>query len=175
MNGQSRMDSCAKCASTNLMGNGKNRVGNARYKCNDCSYCGVVKSRRAAESLKERATAMGQERSSLRGIARVLACSADSESNWIRKSLLLLSSNDSGLAAGSRPLSKAVKTRPMLELCLFESHFRLDLGRSLSSYQTNLLFYHRGDQAWATGQQLWLDTLKDTSAAIPTLTTGSPT
>jgi transposase-like protein len=77
--------SCAKCGSTHLVRNGKNRVGNPRYKCKDCSYCGVLESRRAPESLKERAIAMAQERSSLRGIARVLGCSASSVSSWIKK------------------------------------------------------------------------------------------
>ncbi len=82
---QSKTYTCAKCASTHLVRNGKNRVGNPRYKCKDCSYCGVLESRLASESLKESAIAMAQERSSLRGIARVLGCSAGSVSNWIKK------------------------------------------------------------------------------------------
>jgi transposase-like protein len=76
---------CAKCASANLVRNGKNGVGNPRYKCKDCSYCGVLESRLVSKSLKERAIAMAQQRSSLRGIARVLGCSAGSVSNWIKK------------------------------------------------------------------------------------------
>ena len=82
---QNKTYSCASCTSANLVRNGKNRVGNPRHKCKDCSYCGVLESRRASESLKEQAVAMGQERSSLRGIARVLGCSAGSVSNRIKK------------------------------------------------------------------------------------------
>ena len=85
MNSLSKTYSCAKCGSTSLVRNGKNRVGNPRYKCKACSYCGVLESRLISESLKERAIAMAQERSSMRGMARVPGCSAGSVSNWIKK------------------------------------------------------------------------------------------
>jgi transposase-like protein len=82
---QTKTYTCANCQSANLVRNGKNHVGNARYKCKDCTYCGVLESRRAPEAVKEQAVAMAQERSSLRGIARVIGYSASSVSHWIKK------------------------------------------------------------------------------------------
>jgi transposase-like protein len=86
---QTKTYTWARCASTNLVRNGKNRVGNLRYKCKDCHYCSVLESRRASEAFKQQAVAMAQERSSLRGIGRMMGCSVSSVNNWIKKSPLL--------------------------------------------------------------------------------------
>ncbi len=110
MMSHSKTYSCVKCTSTNLVRNGKNWVGNARYKCKECSYCGVLESRLASESLKQQAVAMAQERSSLRGIAQVLGCSAGSISNWIKKKPTTAPNHDQRPVAGSRAVPRGIGT-----------------------------------------------------------------
>jgi len=48
-----KMYSCAKCASINVARNGKKRVGAIRLQIKDCSYCKVLETQMASESLKE--------------------------------------------------------------------------------------------------------------------------
>lgn len=78
--------SCSKCGSTALVNNGRNGVGNPRYKCKDCQFSGVIKSRRADESTKELVVKASQERSSLRGLSRTFGIGRQTASNWIKKS-----------------------------------------------------------------------------------------
>lgn len=78
--------SCTKCQSVNLIKNGSNAVGNPRFKCKDCGFSGVIKSRLPSEETKELVLRAAQERSSLRGLARTFGIGRQTAANWIKKS-----------------------------------------------------------------------------------------
>ena len=75
-----------KCGSCNLVKNGSNGVGNAKSKCKDCGFSGVIKTKRADESTKAKAAKAYQERCSLRGVGRIFDVSHQTILNWTKKS-----------------------------------------------------------------------------------------
>ena len=77
---------CPVCGSQELIKNGCNSVGNPRFKCKSCGTSRVIKSRRADEATKELVVRAGQERSSLRGLARTFGIGRQTAANWIKKS-----------------------------------------------------------------------------------------
>ena len=76
---------CRKCGSTNLVKNGSNSAGNPKSKCKDCGFGGVIQSKRTSEETKECIAKAYQERSSLRGVARIFGVSHQSVLNWVKK------------------------------------------------------------------------------------------
>ena len=77
---------CSKCGSDQLVKNGKNAVGNAKYLCKTCGFSGVIHSRRPSPALKEALLRASNERTSLRSLARIFGVSHQTASNWIKKS-----------------------------------------------------------------------------------------
>lgn len=78
--------SCRKCGSTNLVRNGSNGSGNPKCKCKDCGFGGVIKLKKGVdEATKEKIAKAYQERSSLRGVARIFGVSHQSVLNWTKK------------------------------------------------------------------------------------------
>jgi insertion element IS1 protein InsB len=76
---------CTNCQSENLVKNGKNGVGNPRFKCKACGFSGVIATRRSSEAFKETVIRSAQDRSSSRGLARVFKISHQTALNWIKK------------------------------------------------------------------------------------------
>ena len=77
---------CRKCGSTNLVKNGSNSAGNPKSKCKDCGFGGVIQTKRGVdEATKEKIAKAYQERSSLRGVARIFNVSHQSVLNWTKK------------------------------------------------------------------------------------------
>ena len=76
---------CTKCQSENLVKNGKNGVGNPRFKCKDCGFSGVLQTLRKSEAFKEMVILAAQDRTSSRGLARVFKVSHQSALNWVKK------------------------------------------------------------------------------------------
>lgn len=77
---------CTKCDSSNLVKNGSNGVGNPKYKCKDCGFSGVIKSRRPSQDTKDKLLKAAEERSSSRGLGRTFSVSHQTALNWIKKS-----------------------------------------------------------------------------------------
>ncbi len=77
---------CRKCDSENLVRNGSNGSGNPKSKCKDCGFSGVISSKRVSEWTKDLACASYQEKSSLRGVARIFEVSHQSILRWTKKS-----------------------------------------------------------------------------------------
>ena len=76
---------CRKCGSVELVKNGKNAVGNPKFKCKICNFSGVITSRRFSEETKELLAKSYLERSSLRAVARIFSVSPHSVARWIKK------------------------------------------------------------------------------------------
>ena len=81
----SKLYTCKKCSSTNIVKNGSNSSGNPKYKCKDCGFGGVFTSKRKTEAEKAIILKAAQERSSSRGLARVFGVSHQTILNWIKK------------------------------------------------------------------------------------------
>ena len=78
---------CPRCASPNLVKNGKNRYGNQQFRCKDCSKMGVLNPKnRRTEAEKEQILAAYRERPSMRGIARIFGISRNTLAKWLKKS-----------------------------------------------------------------------------------------
>jgi IS1 family transposase/transposase-like protein len=77
---------CHQCGSTNLVKNGKNRLGQAQYRCNDCRTHRVLEPRRKnKEADKTKALKACLERCSLRGVARIFQIGRDTLTDWIQE------------------------------------------------------------------------------------------
>ena len=77
---------CRNCGSTNLVKNGSNSAGNPKTKCKDCGFGGVITVKKGVdEATKEQICKAYQERSSLRGVARIFNVSHQSVLNWTKK------------------------------------------------------------------------------------------
>ena len=76
---------CKKCGSEQIIRNGSNGVGNAKYKCKACGFGGVFESRRHPADYKEMVVRAAQERSSSRGLSRTFGISHQTALNWIKK------------------------------------------------------------------------------------------
>ena len=72
------------CNSDNLIKNGTKGVGNAKTKCKDCGFGGVINTKRTSEGDKEKAVKCYLERSSLRRIARVFNVSDSTINSSVR-------------------------------------------------------------------------------------------
>ena len=80
---------CRDCDSVNIVKNGRNACGNQQYRCKDRGACKVlIPTRKYTESRKEEILGAYQERSSLRGVARVFGVSRQTVTNWLKKSSL---------------------------------------------------------------------------------------
>ena len=79
------VQACKKCGSKQLVRNGANAVGNPRYKCKECGFSGVIKSKQYDETTKELVLRAAQERSSSRGLQRIFGMSHQTALNWIKK------------------------------------------------------------------------------------------
>ena len=79
------IQTCKKCGSSNIIKNGSNGVGNPKYKCKDCGFGGVFKSRRKSEEIKDLLIKAAEERSSSRGLGRTFGVSHQTALNWIKK------------------------------------------------------------------------------------------
>lgn len=67
---------CHECHSSNLVRNGKNRVGNQRYKCKDCGVTRVLDSRLPTRQLDPAVLERTYlERNSLRATGRIFGIS----------------------------------------------------------------------------------------------------
>ena len=80
---------CRRRQSSNIVRNGSNSSGNAKYKCKDCNFGGVFVSRCKSDEFKETVIRASQEHSSSRGLARVFGISHQTALNWIKKSPFL--------------------------------------------------------------------------------------
>ena len=77
---------CRKCGSQNIIRNGSNSAGNPKSKCKDCGFGGVIHIKRGVDdATKEKIVRAYQERSSLRGVARIFNISHQSVLNWTKK------------------------------------------------------------------------------------------
>ena len=67
---------CHECQSSNIVRNGKNRVGNQRYKCKDCGVTRVLDSRWPTRQLEPAVLERSYlERQSLRATGRIFGIS----------------------------------------------------------------------------------------------------
>ena len=77
---------CHDCGSTNLVRNGRNRLGQEQYHCNDCRCYRVLEPRRQKENKdKIKAIKACLERCSLRGVARIFQIGRKTLMAWIEK------------------------------------------------------------------------------------------
>ena len=82
----SEIYSCHKCGSTNIVKNGNNRNGQARYKCKDCRVSRVlIHKPKYTEEQREEILRAYMEKSSIRGVCRIFGCSKQSITNWVKK------------------------------------------------------------------------------------------
>ena len=82
----SKTYTCHNCNSTNLVKNGSNRNGQARYKCKDCGVSRVlIHKPKYTQEQREEIIRAYMERSSIRGVCRIFGCSKQSIANWIKK------------------------------------------------------------------------------------------
>jgi len=78
---------CRKCSSENIVRNGSNSAGNPKSKCKDCGFGGVIQIKKGVDdATKEKIAKAYQERSSLRGVARIFNVSHQSVLRWTKKS-----------------------------------------------------------------------------------------
>jgi len=73
---ETKVYSCRKCQSEDLVKNGTNASGSSQYHCKACGSYGVLeRTERATEEKKELIINVYQERSSMRGIERTFGVS----------------------------------------------------------------------------------------------------
>jgi len=78
--------SCRKCQSEDLVKNGTNASGSSQYHCKACGAYGVLERKeRATEEKKELIINVYQERSSMRGIERAFGVSRRTLSAWLKE------------------------------------------------------------------------------------------
>jgi transposase-like protein len=78
---------CAKCGSTNIRKNGRNKAGNPQYHCKDCgAYRTINPKVKYTEEQKEIILKAYKERPSMRGIQRIFKVSTPTLSKWLKKS-----------------------------------------------------------------------------------------
>lgn len=84
---------CRDCQSVNIVKNGHNRSGSSQYVCKDCGSRKVPEPHKGySEERKEEVLRAYQERSGLRGVARIFGISRQTITNWLKKKLLNLPS-----------------------------------------------------------------------------------
>lgn len=76
---------CTSCQSTDVIRNGKNSIGNAKFRCKACGFSGVIQTKRKSVEEKERVVAAYQERASARGVGRVFGISHQTTLTWVKK------------------------------------------------------------------------------------------
>ena len=74
---------CRTCGSENIVKNGTNRCGNQQYWCKDCDARRVLEPKRENPVKKELSLKIYKERSSMRGVSRVLEISRQRFSQWL--------------------------------------------------------------------------------------------
>ena len=80
------VDKCRRCGSKELIKNGTNGSGNAKYRCKTCTHNGVIQNKHYSEDFKEQVVRASQERCSSRGLARIFGISHQTALRWIKKS-----------------------------------------------------------------------------------------
>src|SRR6266487_2052906 len=76
---------CRVCKSTRIVKNGSNRCGNPQYHCKDCGTYRVLQPKtRSSEAEKKTVLQASQERSSLRGVQRVLGGARQTVAEWVK-------------------------------------------------------------------------------------------
>ena len=76
---------CPKCASENIIKNGKDN-GKQKYQCKNCNSYGTLNpSVKYSEEEKERILRAYQERQSMRGIKRTFGVSIPTLISWLKK------------------------------------------------------------------------------------------
>ena len=76
---------CRDCQSTNIVKNGFNVYGNQQYQCKDCGASKVLQPTvKYTEERKEEVLKAYQERSSLRGVARIFGISRKTVTGWLK-------------------------------------------------------------------------------------------
>jgi insertion element IS1 protein InsB len=77
---------CPKCASTNVVKNGKNSAGNQQFLCKDCGKSAVMyPQHQRSKAEKEQILSAYRERPSMRGIARLYHISRNTLKNMLQK------------------------------------------------------------------------------------------
>lgn len=76
---------CSRCGSEQIVKNGYNSSKNPKYKCKECGFGGVFKSKLTDEATKEQIIKAAQERSSARGLGRIYGLSHTTILRYIKK------------------------------------------------------------------------------------------
>ena len=83
---ESKVYTCRKCQSNDLVKNGTNASGSSQYHCKTCGAYGVLELKeRSTEEKKELIIKVYQERSSMRGIERTFGVSRQTLSAWLKE------------------------------------------------------------------------------------------
>ena len=83
---ESKVYTCRKCQSNDLVKNGTNASGSSQYHCKTCGAYGVLELKeRSTEEKKELIIKVYQERSSMRGIERTFGISRQTLSAWLKE------------------------------------------------------------------------------------------
>jgi len=83
---ETKVYSCRKCQSEDLVKNGTNASGSSQYHCKACGAYGILKGKeRATEEKKELIINVYQERCSMRRIERTFGVSRRTLSAWLKE------------------------------------------------------------------------------------------
>jgi len=83
---ETKVYSCRRCQSEELVKNGTNASGSSQYHCKACGAYGVLECKeRATEEKKELIMNVYQKRSSMRGIERTFGVSRRTLSAWLKE------------------------------------------------------------------------------------------
>jgi len=83
---ETKVYSCRKCQSEDLVKNGTNASGSSQYHCKACGAYGILeRTERATEEKKGLIINVYQERSSMRGIERAFGVSRRTLSAWLKE------------------------------------------------------------------------------------------
>ncbi len=83
---ESKVYTCRKCQSNDLVKNGTNASGSSQYHCKTCGTYSVLELKeRSTEEKKELIIKVYQERSSMRGIERTFGISRQTLSAWLKE------------------------------------------------------------------------------------------
>lgn len=83
---ESTIYQCERCASTNLVRNGRTKTGKQKYHCRECGAYGTLNPTvKYTAERKEEILKAYQERSSLRGLERTFGVARQTVATWLRQ------------------------------------------------------------------------------------------
>ncbi len=146
---------CRVCKSTQIVRNGTNRYGKAQYHCKDCGAYRVLKPKPTSSEIEQQIVLRAcLERSSLRGVERIVGVARQTVAQWIKVHVQKLPDIEDMLLPAQA--GEVLELDEIWSFVLKQAHTRW-LWTALCRRTRQIVAFVIGDRSKATCLRLWAE------------------